>query len=78
MQFSHLSPNLVDKPHDCDELPSLKRGNNTMWGCQASNSKSDWAKNGTWWNQCCTWKDETCVEIDKGSDFSLICMFQTY
>ena len=50
----------------CDELPSLKLGNTTMWGCQAANAGSDCTKNGTWWNRCCTWKEETCVEIDKG------------
>ena len=60
---------------DCDELPSLKLGNITMWGCQATNAKSECSKTGTWWSQCCTWKDETCVKIDKGSHFYLYLLF---
>ena len=52
--------------YDCDDLPSLKVGNVTKWGCPAMNSKSDCTKNGSWGTQCCTRRENECVEINKG------------
>ena len=52
--------------YDCDDLPRIKVKNVTKWGCPAKNTESECSRNGSWWIQCGTWKNEECSQINKG------------
>ena len=55
-----------DLKDSCDEVQSLKVGNETKWGCQAANSQTDCENTNDWWKQCCSWKDGKCAYREEG------------
>ena len=51
---------------DCNELQSLKEGNETKWGCSAASNSRKCSETKSWWAKCCSWDTVGCTSKHQG------------